>query len=107
MVKHKLAESFGKLIHLYTCSGTVCVVCSVMVENQVQSVGDYFHERVDTLIHEMHSCKLGEQMKLVCVCVLCVDVSVCTASCEVLDLPTPSPLPTQLLACDYRASLTV
>ena len=35
-----------------------------MVERQVQSVGDYFQEKVDDLIHRMHSCKLGEQVKL-------------------------------------------
>ena len=39
-----------------------------MVERQVQSVGDYFQEKVDNLIHQMHSCKLGEQVKLVFVC---------------------------------------
>ena len=36
---------------------------SVMVERQVQSVGDHFQNRVDNLVHQMHSCRLGEQVK--------------------------------------------
>jgi len=68
VVKLKLAECSGKLFHSY---GVVCYcvlyVCSVMVERQVQSVGDFFQESVDTLIHQIHSCKLEESVKLVCV----------------------------------------
>lgn len=37
---------------------------SVMVERQVQSVGDFFQEKVDSLVHQMHSCRLGDQIKL-------------------------------------------
>ena len=34
----------------------------------MQSVGDYFYEKVVSLIHEMHSCKLDEQLKCVTYC---------------------------------------
>lgn len=38
-------------------------VFCVMVERQVQSVGDFFQNKVDQLVHQMHSCRLGEQIK--------------------------------------------
>ena len=44
----------------------------------MQSVGDYFYERVDSLIHEMHSCKVDEQLKCVTyVASVCVWVGAC------------------------------
>jgi len=56
-----------------------------MVERQVQSVGDFFQERVDTLIHQIHSCKPDESVKLVCVraCV-CVCTHAYTATFTVI-----------------------
>ena len=41
-----------------------------MVERQVQSVGDYFQNRVDNLVHQMHSCRLGEQVKSGLLCII-------------------------------------
>ena len=49
-------------------SGVTCELIlehSVMVERQIQSVGDFFQNKVDQLVHQMHSCRLGEQIKSV------------------------------------------